>query len=287
MNCFRSTWTFSPPTTRRLLQKYLDLQPADDAEKRRHKVKSRLTDLDPCLLDTLPFLNALLGIPEANDPIAGMDRQLRKQRTLDAIKRLRVRDSLAQPLVIIFEDLHWFDSESLEFLTLLADSLANLKILMLVNHRPDFTHSSAGKSYYRQLRLEPLEANPAEELLTALLTDAAELRPFKKLIIEKSEGNPLFIEEIVRALFENGTIVRQGDRLQVTRPHAEISIPATVEGIVASRIDRLPPEEKSLLQALAVIGEEIPLPVARHALGRPEDELLKSLAYLQGAEFIF
>ncbi len=278
-------WVYLPLVE--LLQKYLDLQPADDAEKRRHKIKSRLADLDPGLADTVPYLNALLGVPEADDPTAGMDRQLRKQRTLDAIKRLLVRDSLAQPLLIIFEDLHWFDTESLEFLRLLADSLANLRILMLVNHRPEFTHPSAGKSYYRQLRLDPLEANPAEELLSALLTDADELRPFKKLIIEKSEGNPLFIEEIVRALFENGTILREGDRVHVTRAHAEISIPATVEGIVASRIDRLPPEEKSLLQALAVIGEEFPLPVALHALEKPEDELLKSLASLQSAEFIY
>ena len=278
-------WVYLPLVG--LLQKYFDLQPADDGGTRRHKIKSRLTDLDPGLLDTLPYLNALLGVPEADDPIAGMDRQLRKQRTLDAIKRLLVRESLEQPLMVIFEDLHWFDTESLEFLTLLADSLGNLKILMLVNHRPEFAHPSEGKSYYRQLRLDPLEANPADELLTALLTDAGELRPFKKLIIEKSEGNPLFIEEIVRALFENGTIVREGERVQVTRPRAEISIPATVEGIVASRIDRLPPEEKSLLQALAVIGEEFPLPVALHALGRPEDELLKGLAYLQSAEFIY
>jgi tetratricopeptide (TPR) repeat protein len=278
-------WVYLPLVG--LLEKYLDLQTADDAETRRHKIKTRLTELDPGLLDTLPYLHGLLGVPEADDPIAGMDRQLRKQRTLDAIKRLLVRESLEQPLVVIFEDLHWFDTESLEFLTLLADSLGNLKILMLVNHRPEFTHPSGGKSYYRQLRLEPLEANPAEELLTALLTDASELSPFKKLIIEKSEGNPLFIEEIVRALIENGTIVREGDRVQVTRPHAEISIPATVEGIVASRIDRLPPDEKSLLQALAVIGEEFPLPVALHALGKPEDELLKSLANLQSAEFIY
>ena len=137
------------------------------------------------------------------------------------------------------------------------------------------------------MRLDPLEANNADQLLSVLLTDAAELGPFKKLIIGKSEGNPLFIEEIVRALFENGTIVREGEQVRVTRPHAEISIPATVEGIVAARIDRLLPEEKSLLQSLAVIGEEFPLPLARHALGKPENELLQSLASLQSAEFIY
>src|SRR6202035_4035246 len=99
----------------------------------------------PGLLDALAYLHALLGISEANDPIAGMNPQLRKQRTLDAIKRVLVRESLAQPLMVIFEDLHWFDAESLEFLTVLADSLANLKILMLVNHRPEFKHAWGGK----------------------------------------------------------------------------------------------------------------------------------------------
>jgi predicted ATPase len=278
-------WVYLPLVE--LLQKYFDIQHDDDGEKRRHKIQSRLTDLDPGLLDTVPYLNALLGVPEADDPIEGMDRQLRKHRTLDAIKRVMVRESLAQPLLVIFEDLHWFDSESLEFMTLLADSLATLRILMLVNHRPEFTHPSHAKSYYKQLRLDPLEANNAEELLSILLTDAVELRPFKELIIEKSEGNPLFIEEIVRALFENGTIVREGEQVRVTLPRTEISIPATVEGIVSARIDRLPAEEKSLLQALAVIGEEFSLPVVRHALGRPDDELLAGLASLQSAEFIY
>src|SRR5580704_3675689 len=160
-------------------------------------------------------------------------------------------------------------------------------MLMLVNHRPGLHIRRTQKSYYRQLRLDLLGANSADELLSVLLTDAAELGPFKELIIGKSEGNPLFIEEIVRALFENGTIVRKGEQVRVTRPHAEISIPATVEGIVAARIDRLSPEEKNLLQALAVIGEEFPLPLARHALGKPENELLKSLAALQSAEFIY
>jgi class 3 adenylate cyclase/predicted ATPase len=278
-------WVYLPLVE--LLQKYFDFKPEDDGEKRRQKIESRFTSLDSGLLETVPYLNVLLGIPEADDPIAGMERQVRKRRTLDAIKRLLVRESLAQPLLIIFEDLHWFDTESLEFLTLLVDSLATLRMLMLVNHRPEFAPPSRGKSYYRELRLDPLEANNAEELLSGLLTDAVELRPFKELIIEKSEGNPLFIEEIVHALFENGTIVREGDQMRVTRPHAEISIPATVEGIVAARIDQLPPEEKSLLQALAVIGEEFPLPVARHALEKPEHELLRGLAYLQGAEFIY
>ena len=278
-------WAYLPLVE--LLQKYFGVEPDDDEEKRREKIEARLAALDPSLLDTMAYLHALLGVPEADDPIAGMDRQLRKQRTLEAIKRVLVRESIAQPLIVIFEDLHWFDTESVEFLTLLSDSIATLPVLMLVNSRPEFVHPWAGKSYYRQLRMDPLEADTAEQLLSALMTDAEELRSFKELIIEKSEGNPLFIEEIVRALFENGTFVREGDRVRVTRPRAEISIPTTVEGITASRIDQLPPQEKSVLQALAVIGEEFSLPVAQYALARPEDELLRSLAYLQRAEFIY
>jgi class 3 adenylate cyclase/predicted ATPase len=278
-------WVYLP--LMELLQKYFNLQRSDETDQRRGKIEHRLSELDPALLDTVPYLNALLGVPEADDPIAGMDRQLRKQRTLDTIKRLLVRESLAQPLLVIFEDLHWFDSESLEFLTLLADSIATMRILMLVNFRPGFSYSSHAKSYYRQLRLDPLAGNQAEELLSSLLTDGAELRPLKQLIIEKSEGNPLFIEEIVRAMFENGTLVREGEQVRVTRPHAEITIPAMVEGIIAARIDRLRPEEKSLLQGLAVIGEEFALPVALQALGKSEDQLLKTLACLQSAEFIY
>jgi class 3 adenylate cyclase len=160
-------WVYLPLVE--MLQKYFDFQPNDDGAERRRKIENRLSKLDPGLLDTLPYVSALLGVFGPDDPIAGMDGQLRKQRTLEAIKRLLVRESLAQPLLIIFEDLHWFDAESLEFLTLLADSLPALRMLMLVNHRPGFAHPSHAKSYYRQLRLDPLEANNADELLSVLL----------------------------------------------------------------------------------------------------------------------
>lgn len=278
-------WVYLPVVE--LLQKYFDLQRGDDAERRREKIWRRISTLDSDLLDTLPYLHSLLGVPDADDPMAQKDREFRKQRTQDALKRLLIRESLAGPLLLIFEDLHWFDSESLELLKVLADSLAGLPVLMLVNDRPQFEHGLRAKSYYRQIWLNPLDSGDAEEILETLLTNAAELRPFQDMIIRKSEGNPLFIEEIVRALFENGTIVREGDRVRVTREEADISIPATIEGIISARLDQLPPQEKSLLQALAVIGEEVPLPVALHALGRPHDELVASLARLQSAEFIF
>src|SRR5207244_4153309 len=157
-----------------------------------------------------------------------------------------LRESLNQPLIVIFEDLHWVDDETLAFLSGLAESVANARILLLINYRPEYQHDWGSKTYYTQLRLDPLGRESAEQRLGALISDAVELRPLKRLIIKKTDGNPLFIEEIIRALFDQGLLVRNG-AVRVTRSLSEIRIPPTVQGILASRIDRLPADEKELL----------------------------------------
>jgi predicted ATPase len=135
-----------------------------------------------------------------------MDPQIRKRRTFEAIKRLLVRESLSQPLILVFEDLHWLDAETQAFLTLLSESIATAKILLLVNYRPEYGHDWGSKTYYTQLRLDPLEQEDAQELLTALLGNGVGLQPLKQFILEKTEGNPFFMEEIVQALREQGTL---------------------------------------------------------------------------------
>jgi predicted ATPase len=211
---------------------------------------------------------------------------LRRRRTLDAIKRILLRESLNQPLIVIFEDLHWIDEQTQALLNLLVESIGTAKILMLVNYRPEYSHGWGSKTYYTQLRLDPLGRESAEELLSALMSDAVELRPLKRLIIEKTEGNPFFIEEMIRALFDQGALVRNG-AVKVTRSISEIHIPPTVKGILASRIDRLPAEEKGFLQTLAVIGKEFPLGLVRGVTRKPEEELERMLAALQLSEFIY
>src|SRR5258705_2841356 len=124
-----------------------------------------------------------------------MDGPLRKRRTLEAIKRILLRESMNQPLIVIFEDLHWIDEQTQEFLNLLADSIGTAKILLMVNYRPEYSHQWNSKTYYMQLRLDPLGRERAEDMLAALLGDGAELTPLKRLIIEKTEGTPFFIEE--------------------------------------------------------------------------------------------
>ena len=269
-----------------LLHDYFGIDAGDDSRKRREKVNGKIVTLDPALEDSRPYLFGLLGIVEGEDPLAQMDGQVKKRRTLEAIKRILLRESLNQPLMVIFEDLHWIDGETQEFLNLLADSIGTAKILLLVNYRPEYFHQWGSKTYYTQLRLDPLGKESAGEMLSALLGDSVELAPLTRLIIEKTEGNPLFMEEIVQALVEDGSLRRNGS-VKLARPVEQLRLPPTVQAILASRIDRLPAAEKDLLQTLAVIGKEFPLSLAREVVKKSDDELGQMLSDLQLAEFIY
>src|SRR5260370_3367392 len=259
----------------------------DDERKRRGKVTGRVLTLDRSLEDTLPYLFSLLGIVEGTDPLAQMDGQLKRRRTLEAIKRILLRESLNQPLMVIFEDLHWIDEATQEFLNLLADSLGNAKILLLVNYRHEYSHKWNSKTYYTQLRLDPLGKESAEEMLSALLGDGADLQPLKRLIIERTEGNPFFMEETAQVLLDEGALVRDGAALKLTKPLNALKIPPTVQGILAARIDRLPADAKELLQTLAVIGREFPISLIGAVVTKSDDELNRLLNDLQLGEFIY
>jgi predicted ATPase len=269
-----------------LLRKYFGIGNTDDAAARREKVGAVLAALDPALSDALPYLFGLLGIVEGDDPLAQMDGQVKKRRTLEAIKRIVLRESLHQPLIVVFEDLHWIDEQTQEFLNLLADSIGTAKILLLVNYRPEYSHQWGSKTYYTQLRLDPLGKESADEMLTALLGDGAELGPLKRLIIEKTEGTPFFMEETVQVLLDEGALVLNGT-IKLTKPLAELKIPPTVQAILASRIDRSPQDAKELLQTLAVIGREFPLLLIRAVVTKSDDELNRLLNDLQLGEFIY
>ena len=269
-----------------LLRKYFGIADGDDAATRREKVSAALIALEPALSDATPYLFGLLGIVEGVDPLAQMDPQVKKQRTLDAIKRIVARESLKQPLVVIFEDLHWIDEQTQALLDLLADSIANARVLLLVNYRPEYRHEWGNKSHYIQIGLKPLGPENAEELLTALLADAIELQPLKRLIIERTGGNPFFIEEMVQALFDEGALVRNGV-VKITRSLSQLRLPPTVQGILAARIDRLSAQQKELLQTMAVIGRESPRALISEMTAMAEAQLERMLAELRAAEFIY
>jgi predicted ATPase len=277
-----------------LFKSYFDIQAQDDERKRREKVGGKVLMLDRSLEDALPYLFALLGIEEQPLPLQQMDPQIRRKRTFEALKKLFLRESLNQPLVLIFEDLHWIDNETQGFLDVLSESVASAKLLLLVNYRPEYRHEWGQKTYYTQLRLAPLGKAEAEEFLEALLGNplgaqpAAPLQDLKRLILEKTEGTPFFMEEIVQELVEQG-VLRQDASIGwvVTHPTTALQLPTTVQGVLAARIDRLTPEEKALLQQLAVIGREFPLSLVRQVIAQPEDDLYRLLSALQHKEFLY
>jgi class 3 adenylate cyclase/tetratricopeptide (TPR) repeat protein len=280
-----------------LLRDYFRIIAEDDPRRRRQKVIGKVLELDRSLEDTLPYVFAPLGIPEADDPLAQMDPQIRRRRTHDALKRIWLRDSLNQPLIMVFEDLHWIDQETQSLVDLLADSIANARTLLLVNYRPEYRHQWGSRSHYTQLRLDPLGSEGAAEMLDALLTAGtplpdqgegrgvgiAELGHF---ILERTQGNPFFIEEIVQALFDEGVLVRNG-AVKVVRALAQVHLPPTVQGILTARIDRLDAPEKELLQTLAVLGREFPVGLVRSVTQITEHELEPLLDHLRLAEFVF
>src|SRR5208283_3439377 len=269
-----------------LLHRYFRIEDIDDAAERRTKVRAKLTALEPTLADTLSYLFGLLGIVEGPDPLAQMDPQIKRQRTLDAIKRIILSEGLKQPVVVIFEDLHWIDAQTQALLDLLGASVGSSRVLLLFNYRPEYRHEWTNKSYYSQIRLDPLDGAEGTAMLAALLGDSVELDPLKRLIAERTGGNPFFIEEIVQALFEEGALSRNGV-VKVTRSLSQLRLPPTVQGMLAARIDRLAAEPKELLQTLAVMGRESVFGLIKHVVSAADTHLERMLAALQVSEFIY
>ncbi|MBV8770744.1 MAG: AAA family ATPase [Deltaproteobacteria bacterium] len=269
-----------------LLLGYFDITAEDDERRRREKFAGKVLMLDRALEDTLPYIFTLFGVHEARDPLGQMDPQVRRKRTPEAIKRILVRESLNQPVIVVFEDLHWIDGETQAFLNVIVDAIANARILLLVNYRPEYRHEWSSRTYYTQLRLDPFSRERASEMLCATLGKEVELQPLRQLIAERTEGNPFFMEEMVQTLFEEGVVVRNGT-VRLARSLAEIRVPPTVQAVLAARIDRLPIEEKELLQILAVIGREFGIQLIRQVAECSEPELERMLLSLQSAEFIY
>jgi class 3 adenylate cyclase len=192
-----------------LLRCYCHVEEHDDTRTIRAKVTGQVLTLDPALQDTVPALLSLLDTLPDNDPFLTLDPPQRRQRTLDALKRVLLRESQVQPLLLVFEDLHWIDSETQTLLNSLVESLPTAQFLLLVNYRPEYQHGWGSKTYYTQLRLDPLSSVSADELLQALLGDDASLTPLTHLLIARTEGNPFFLEESVRTLVETGALVAE------------------------------------------------------------------------------
>jgi len=216
-----------------------------------------------------------------------LDPAQRRQWTLGAVKRLLLRESQVQPLLVLFEDLHWIDSETHAVLDSFLESLPTARLLLLVNYRPECEHTWGRKTFYLQLRIDPFPPESADALLNALLGDEGALRPLRAFLTKRTEGNPFFLEETVHALVETKLLAGEPGAYRLVKGLETIQVPATVQAALAARIDRLPPEKKRLLELASVIGKDVPFGLL-HAIAALHDEALhQGLAHLQGAEFLY
>jgi class 3 adenylate cyclase/tetratricopeptide (TPR) repeat protein len=272
---------------RTLLKAYFQLEAHHDAGQIRARVTGKLCTLDPALAPALPAVLALLDVPVDDRAWQDLDPSQRRQHTLDALKRLLRRESQVQPVLLVCENLHWIDTETQACLDNLVDSLPTARILLLINYRPEYQHAWGHKTYYTQIRLDPLPPRSAGGLLQALLGDDATLEPLKRTLLERTEGNPFFLEESVRMLVESQGVVGEPGAYRLAQALGTMQVPATVQAVLAARMDRLPAEEKILLQTAAVMGKDVPFTLLQTITALSEETLRGALAHLHTAEFLY
>lgn len=271
-----------------LLTRYFEIQSRDDERRIREKIGGKLLVLgEKKLVAQMPLFLGTLGIAVSDDMWANLAPAQRQSQMFSALKQLLIRESQKQPLCVLFEDLHWIDAETQTFLDMLLESVPGARLLLLVNHRPDYEIRWAKKTYYSQARIDPLPAASADELLDALLGSNPQLGPIKRKLVEVTEGNPLFLEESVRSLIESGVLAGDLGQLRPVGALPAVFMPPTIEALLAARIDRLQPEVKKILQCASIIGNDVPQALLGAVTGIPQDELERGVRDLQAAEFLY
>ncbi len=270
-----------------LMRGYYGVTEHDTDRQAREKIAGRLLLLDEAFAEHLPLLFDFLAVADPERPAPRMDPEARQRALLGLVKRLVHASSRVEPGVIMVEDLHWVDPGSEIFLAQLVEAVPGTRNLTVVNFRPEYSADWMRKSYYRQVSLLPLGPEAIDALLRDLLGSDPSLDGMPDLIRERTAGNPFFIEELVRALVESGNLEGERGAYRLARPVEQAAVPATVNAVLAARIDRLGEREKHALQNAAVIGSDFAQPVLARVGETPEGELEGTLRNLIAAEFLY
>jgi predicted ATPase len=272
-----------------LLQSGCGITSLDSTETITEKVRLGLqtTGMDP--EEGAPYLLPLLGVETDTERLAGLSPEVIRARTFATLRQMFLNSSQRQPLVIAVENLHWTDQTSEAWFASLIEGAAAARILVLATYRPGYRPPWIEKSYATQMVLQPLSSQDSRQMLRSILQMQDIPEPLAQIILGKAQGNPFFLEEIVQALVEQGLLGQVGAVGPAGRSSlaTEVQIPSTVHGLLAARIDRLPAEEKGLLQTLAVIGSTVPWRLVTKVIGQPEEALRQPLVTLQAVEFLY
>jgi adenylate cyclase len=269
-----------------LFRSYFDIDERDDPAAARRKIAGTLVLLDDRFREALPLVFDFLGVPDPERPLARMDPDARQRQLVALVSEVTRARSAREPAVLLIDDLHWIDAASDALLGRILDAVRGTRTLVLVNLRPEYDADWMRRADYHRIGLQPLGREAIEELLAALLGHDRSLGPVRARIAERAGGNPFFVEELVQTLVEGAQLVGTPGAYRWAGGAEDPAIPATVQGVLAARIDRLPEAAKVVLQTAAVIGREFTEPVLGRVVDRSTDALAGDLATLTGAELI-
>jgi len=270
-----------------LLRHYFQIGVHDSTRSIREKVTGKILTLDAALQDAIPPMLDLLDALDEKHPFQSLDRAQHRQYTYQAVTRLLLSETRVQPVVAVFEDLHWNDALSLGLLNELVGDAKDARLLLVVSYRPEYMDEWRNRPNYRLLHLDPLASESLAELLQALVGPDPSLPTLKSFLVERASGNPFFVEEIVRVLVDTGVLEGARGSYRLARPFSSTEVPPTVQAVLAARIDALPAAEKRLLHQAAVIGHDAPFTLLHAICGLTEDGLRALLDNLQAAEFLY
>jgi predicted ATPase/pimeloyl-ACP methyl ester carboxylesterase/DNA-binding SARP family transcriptional activator len=256
--------------------------PGEALERLEKKVAEHA--LDARLVPPLAFV---LDLQIGDAEWLGLDGSERRRRVRAAVRTLLSSESRRKPIALLVEDLHWADSESASVVRKVAESISAHRILLLVTYRPEYARTRLGESHLQVINLQPLGATESTALLDSILGSDDSLRELKQVLIERSEGTPLFLEEWVRSLVEAGQLVPAGDGFRITDSIKAMHLPASVQSVIAARIGRLSEEDRSVLQVASVIGANVPQPLLAALVPQGPGALDEVLARLTRSDFLF
>jgi len=270
-----------------ILKSYFEIEEGEREYAITMKIKNKLSELDEEAVQlSFPSFQELLSLKVEDETWHTLEPKEKRNRTFEAIRNLLISISQRRSLLVAIEDLHWMDKTSEEFLNYFIDWLAQSPILLVLLYRPEYTHQWGSRSYYTKIGLRQLTSQTSAELIRAILYDCDIEPELETLIMDRSAGTPLYIEELTFSLLENGSIQREKNQCCLTKAPKDIQVPDTIQGIIAARMDRLEDNLKRIVQVASVIGRDFAFRILQTITGMRE-ELKSYLLNLQGLEFIY
>ena len=270
-----------------ILKSNFDIREEDGVSQIVEKFREGLRALGADEASTLPYLLDVLSVEQNDVQLKSLTPETRKERIIEACRTIVLKGAEFRPLIMVIEDLHWVDKSSEDVFRTLLEGIAGARVLLIFTYRPEFVHTWGAKSYHNQLNLVRLSNRESLAMVTHLLGTGNIDKTLEELVLQKTEGIPFFIEELVKSLKDLKIIERTDNKYHLAEHTQEVTVPSTIEDVIMARVDSLPVGAKELLQTASVIDREFSYELIKRVAGLPEQELLSRLSGLRDSELLY